>query len=305
MTFLLLAALQSDPLREAFRTQIDLVEGAELRDIGPDLRYAGPPTREDLLRLLGDADRVVRRNAACALGTADGVAELVFFDDDGWHRKLRIAEARFKLDGDRALLRELLRDPSRRAREAAAKLLGEEPPVLPTPDLDIAALGSDDAAERDRASRELAAAPESAIPALEEALAAAKDPEVRVRLGHAIAAIRDRDQPPAELVDGGVFKQNDYLSRRLTLTNHTDEPLVLCGYSLDSPLYGMEKRVDGAWIDDFLGWCGTGADEYALQPGASVTFTAMEADGEYRITVGLRGATRTIKVCSPALTPGR
>lgn len=309
ITLLLLAALQT---REIFSTQVEIVEGvgadAVIREVSPDPDRSHEAWTPDLLaRLLDDADPAVRRNAACALGTADSVAHLVFLDGDRWPTKLRVAEARFKIDGDRALLRELLRDPSRRAREAAAKILGEEPPELPAPDLSaaIAALAADDAAERDRASRELAAAPESALPSLEQARAAARDPEVRVRLEHAIAAIRARDLPPVELADNGIVVQGEYTSRSLTLTNHTDEPLSLYGYSLASPLYGREMRKDGAWVSDFLGWCGTGAGRHELAPGASVTFTAMESEGEYRVTLGLRGAARTIKACSPAFTPGR
>lgn len=88
----------------------------------------------------------------------------------------------------------------------------------------------------------------------------------------------------------------------VVLSNYSAVAITYRGYSPDSPLYGIESELDGAWQASPIGWCGTGLSEQRLEPGAQVIFTvgAMQ-DGRPRrvvLTIG-SGATTQQLVSNP------
>ena len=72
------------------------------------------------------------------------------------------------------------------------------------------------------------------------------------------------------------------------VTNESGTTLAYTGYAPDGPLYGREVLEADVWQESFMGWCGTGASEYELAPGKSITFTAfVPRDGKrYRFRIG-------------------
>lgn len=71
-------------------------------------------------------------------------------------------------------------------------------------------------------------------------------------------------------------------------SNGTGSSVSYRGYSEEGPLYQCEVLEAGVWQASPLGWCGTGLEEHALEPGESVDFSAVvPRDGRsYRFRFG-------------------
>lgn len=78
-------------------------------------------------------------------------------------------------------------------------------------------------------------------------------------------------------------------------SNGTDAPVSYRGYSEEGPLYQCEVLEAGVWQANPLGWCGTGLEKHALEPGERMDFSAVvPRDGRsYRFRFG----------APPVLTP--
>lgn len=323
--FALLALLQDGTLtdlqeiREILAQPVEIVVCSDGDAEMHEVCEADKAAPDALRGFLKDGDREVRRNAACALalqGIADGLDLLAVEPNEPWTRRIRIGLARAKIDpeGGRGALRGLLDDPCLRARRSAAKVLGEkarEPEFTEAHRDAVAALASDSVELRDEATRALTDAPEAA---LVDERRRANDWEVLARLDDIIASIRARERPPVTLEDAGILPSEvKNCTRKLTLTNHTDEPLRYQGYDADTPTHGFERfdEASGSWKYECSMWCGRGAEDQTLAAGASITILASDTLAEsfdarrFRIYDEYRGKARVIRVYSPPLTADR
>lgn len=64
-----------------------------------------------------------------------------------------------------------------------------------------------------------------------------------------------------------------WTSYTLRLANASTAALEYRGYDVASPMYRCEVMIDGEWVGDGGGWCGTGLDERRLPPGQAIEFT--------------------------------
>lgn len=67
-----------------------------------------------------------------------------------------------------------------------------------------------------------------------------------------------------------------WIEHTATYTNKWDHPIWIGGYSQSHPFSAIEIRTseDGNWHNYGLGYCGTGASELGIAPGASHSFRA-------------------------------
>ena len=78
------------------------------------------------------------------------------------------------------------------------------------------------------------------------------------------------------------IETNGYKQTQFVIFNRTDQSYWVYAYNKDqnaglvttSPLYQMEIKESNAWKEEFIGWCGTGADLYEVAPGEDVYFTS-------------------------------
>ncbi|NQV42911.1 MAG: hypothetical protein HQ506_11210 [Candidatus Marinimicrobia bacterium] len=63
---------------------------------------------------------------------------------------------------------------------------------------------------------------------------------------------------------------------RFSLVNDSTETVQYVGYGETYPLYSAEAFSDTGWTNLMWGWCGTGAEFYALEPNSSVEFLAAQ-----------------------------
>lgn len=75
------------------------------------------------------------------------------------------------------------------------------------------------------------------------------------------------------------------------LSNPHDEPVTFLGYTSDSfspplkegqisPMYHVQFKRSGEWVEYPFGWCGTGMDFIELKPDAKPTFGVYAAGAE-------------------------
>ena len=100
--------------------------------------------------------------------------------------------------------------------------------------------------------------------------------------------------PPTEVDCELISLENedaDTARATFRVTNHTSSAIVFHGYSAADPLYQQEVLVDGTWESSMLGWCGTGASEHTLEPGASLELRVfvLRDDRSYRFRFGRPG----------------
>jgi len=86
----------------------------------------------------------------------------------------------------------------------------------------------------------------------------------------------------------GLDTTDEFAVASFRITNGSSAPFAYHGYEGGVPLYALEVLENGAWQESPIGWCGTGATEHVLEPGATADFQAsVPADGRtYRFRFG-------------------
>ena len=73
--------------------------------------------------------------------------------------------------------------------------------------------------------------------------------------------------------NGLVSVRGGYASS-FSLVNDSTDAVQYFAYSKSQPFYNAEALSDTGWTNLTWGWCGTGAELYALEPDSSVDFLA-------------------------------
>jgi len=73
----------------------------------------------------------------------------------------------------------------------------------------------------------------------------------------------------------GMVATESSLTPSFSLVNDSTVTIQYFGYSKINPLFNAEAKTDTGWTHLMWGWCGTGADYFALDPDSSVTFLGL------------------------------
>ncbi len=72
------------------------------------------------------------------------------------------------------------------------------------------------------------------------------------------------------------------------LANPSGAAIAYTAYSVESPLYRIQFRRDGEWVEHNVGWfCGTGLGMRELLPGAEAVFSVHTVEGDPPMRIGL------------------
>ena len=74
--------------------------------------------------------------------------------------------------------------------------------------------------------------------------------------------------------NGMVWAERGY-APRFSLVNDSTETVWYFAYGREDPFYNAEALSDTGWTNLMCGWCGTGAEFFALEPDSSVDFLTM------------------------------
>ena len=78
--------------------------------------------------------------------------------------------------------------------------------------------------------------------------------------------------------------------------NNGEESIWYMGYSKDFPIYQIQVYSDTGWVDDRLGWCGTGLDLKELKSQSFFEFDAfLKDEGIRRIGILLYKENRDLE----------
>jgi hypothetical protein len=108
---------------------------------------------------------------------------------------------------------------------------------------------------------------------------------------------------------GSATAGSRWLAAKVTYKNKSGQSAWVGGYSEESPFYGIETRPDGrdVWHDYGLAYCGNGAGDFEIPPGASHSFEAALPERftgqEFRVSLPyrkMRGDRQFVRAVSDA-----
>lgn len=110
---------------------------------------------------------------------------------------------------------------------------------------------------------------------------------------------------------GSATAGSTWIETTVTYTNGSDHSIWVLGYSVDKPFYAIETRPASTekWLDYELGFCGTGARDFEIDPGETHSFQVALPERfvnhEFRVLLSYRMATTDLQWAQLASDPRR